>query len=196
VRSRHISRRNSNGALQVFDFLCELRFLRGSNSFSRLRYRPNSIWPTHLIRIFAPPHSAITACLGTLLAMSSTAALAQSPTNNMPGVSTPAMLQMVLGLLLVIGVLFLGAFFLRKINGGLNFGNAGPMRVVGGLMISTRERIVLVEIGDEWIVIGVVPGQIKTLHTLPKGELPVSNAGDKPFAQWLKQFSERKHESP
>jgi flagellar protein FliO/FliZ len=38
-------------------------------------------------------------------------------------------------------------------------------------MIGTRERIVLVEIGDTWIVVGLVPGQIRTLHTLPKGEL-------------------------
>jgi flagellar protein FliO/FliZ len=30
---------------------------------------------------------------------------------------------------------------------------------------------VLVEVGDTWIVVGLVPGQIRTLHTLPKGEL-------------------------
>jgi flagellar protein FliO/FliZ len=59
-------------------------------------------------------------------------------------------------------------------------------------MISARERIVLLEVGDEWIVIGIVPGQIKTLHTLPKGEIPNAGGSEKSFGQWLKQISERK----
>ena len=61
-------------------------------------------------------------------------------------------------------------------------------------MISARERILLVEVGESWLVIGIVPGQIKTLHTLPKGELPLPAAGDGAFGQWLKQFAERKNE--
>ena len=104
-----------------------------------------------------------------------------------------AILQMLLGLALIIGILFFGAFALRKLNGGKGFGNSGPLRMVGGLMIGPRERIVMVEVGESWIVIGVVPGQIKTLHTLPKGELPVSQGATKPFGQWLKQMSERNH---
>ncbi len=101
---------------------------------------------------------------------------------------------MLLGLLLIIGLLFFAAYFLRKLNGGKSFGNTGPLKVVGGLMLSTRERIVLVEVGDTWLVVGIVPGQIKTLHTLPKGELPAGNSGDRPFGHWLKQMTERKHE--
>jgi flagellar protein FliO/FliZ len=62
-------------------------------------------------------------------------------------------------------------------------------------MISARERLILVEVGDSWIVVGIVPGQIKTLHTLPKGELPAAKSGEKPFVQWLKQISERHNEN-
>ncbi len=101
---------------------------------------------------------------------------------------------MLLGLMLIIGILFAGAYLLRKLNGGRSFGNTGPLRIVGGLMISPRERIVLVEVGDTWVVVGVVPGQIKTLHTLPKGELPARSDDEKPFSQWLKQITERKNE--
>ena len=104
------------------------------------------------------------------------------------------MLQTLLSLLLIIGILFAGAYLLRRFNGGRGFGHSGPMQIVGGLMISPRERIVLVEIGDTWVVIGIVPGQIKTLHTLPKGELPTPGGRDKPFGQWLKQVVERKNE--
>lgn len=104
-------------------------------------------------------------------------------------------MQMLLGLLLIIGILFFSAYFLRKLNGGRRFGNTGTLRIVGGLMISTRERIILVEVDDTWIVVGVVPGQIKTLHTLPKGEFPAENSAEKPFSQWLKQMTERKNEN-
>ena len=116
---------------------------------------------------------------------------AQSPVVETPGVSGVAMLQMLLGLALIICILFFGAYFLRKLNGGRSFGNTGPLRVVGGLMLSARERIVLVEIDDTWIVVGIVPGQIKTLHTLPKGELPPVKNNEIPFGQWLKQITDR-----
>ena len=115
---------------------------------------------------------------------------AQTAAPEAPGVSGSAILQMLFGLLLIIGLLFAGAYLLRKLNGGRSFGQSGPMRIVGGLMISARERILLVEVGESWLVVGVVPGQIKILHTLPKGELPDGN-GEKPFGQWLKQFGER-----
>ena len=121
-------------------------------------------------------------------------AWAQTSTAEAPGVSAATMLQTLLSLLLIIGILFAGAYLLRRFNGGRGFGHSGPMQIVGGLMISPRERIVLVEIGDTWVVIGIVPGQIKTLHTLPKGELPTSGGRDKPFGQWLKQVVERKNE--
>ena len=101
-------------------------------------------------------------------------------------------MHMLLGLTLIIGLLFAGAYLLRKLNGGRSFGHTGPMRIVGGLMISARERIVLLEVGEEWIVIGIVPGQIKTLHTLPKGEIQAPGGSEKSFSQWLKQIGERK----
>ena len=99
---------------------------------------------------------------------------------------------MVFGLALIVAILFLGAYLLRKLNGGRSFGSSGPLRVVGGLMLGARERIVLLEVGESWIVVGIGPGQINTLHTLPKGDVPASTSGEKPFAHWLKQISERK----
>ena len=130
---------------------------------------------------------------GLFLFLSAPLALAQAVAAEAPGASSAAILQMLFGLGAIIGLLFAGAWLLRRLNGGKPFGHAGPMKIVGGLMISARERILLVEVGESWLVIGVVPGQIKTLHTLPKGELP-ANSHDKPFGQWLKQISERGNE--
>ncbi len=50
-------------------------------------------------------------------------------------------------------------------------GTTGLMRVVGALPLSPNQRIVTVEVGsgDErrWLVLGVSPAGINTLHTLP-----------------------------
>ena len=109
-----------------------------------------------------------------------------------PGVPASAIWQTAFGLLAVIGVLFLAAFLLRRANGGRGFGASGPLRMVGGLMVGTRERIVVVEIEDTWIVVGLAPGQMRTLHTLPRGELPAASASDGDFASRLAQMIGRK----
>ena len=109
-----------------------------------------------------------------------------------PGIPGGAIFQMLCALALIVGLLLLGAFLLRRF-GGRAFGNSGAMRLVGGLALGPRERIVIVEIEETWLVVGVVPGQIKTLHTLPKGEPPVGGEAENRFGLWLKQISERKH---
>ena len=143
--------------------------------------------------IRANPPCRVRARYGAAVAAWTPAIASAQATSEGVGVSAGALLQMLLSLLLIIALLFAGAWLLRRLNGGMSFGQNGPLRIVGGLMISPRERIVLIEVADSWLVVGIVPGQIKTLHTLPKGDLPAPPNSEKPFGQWLKQFSDRKH---
>lgn len=112
-----------------------------------------------------------------------------------PGVSSGSYLQATLALALIIAVLLGTAWLARKVSGGKVFGQGG-MKVIGGVALGPRERLVLVEVGDTWLVIGLVPGQIRTLHRLPKGSdfditgTPTGTS-DAPFKQWLKSISER-----
>jgi flagellar protein FliO/FliZ len=140
------------------------------------------------------PQRSTKGFLLSVLMLHAHASVAQTAAAESPGVSGSAILQMLLGLTLIVAVLFAGAYLLRRLNGGHNFGQNGTMKVVGGLMLSPRERIVLIEVGESWLVVGIVPGQIKTLHTLPKGELPQPDSSAKPFGQWLKQMTERPDE--
>lgn len=112
-----------------------------------------------------------------------------------PGVSGSSIAQGLFGLLLIIGLLVGAAYLLRRLGGSTAPGQAGPIRVIAGLAVGTRERILLLEIEDSWIVVGVTATQMRTLHTLPKGSLPEGGhkAGGVPFASWLKQFAERKN---
>jgi len=47
-------------------------------------------------------------------------------------------------------------------------------------MVGQRERVVVVEIGESWLVLGVAAGQVRALHTMPAGKLP--NAPAAPLA--------------
>lgn len=105
------------------------------------------------------------------------------------------MVQAFFGLLVILGLLALAAYLMRRMNGGRPFGS-GPLKLVGGIAVGNRERIIVVEVGDSWLVVGIAPGQMRTLHTLAKGELPAdADPGmTVPFSHWLQQMMTRKNE--
>jgi flagellar protein FliO/FliZ len=109
-----------------------------------------------------------------------------------PGVGASTFLQALAALGLIVALLLATAWLAQRVSGGRGFGSSG-MKVVAGLNLGPRERIVVVEVGETWLVIGIVPGQIRTLHTLPRGESPPvgHGAGERSFAHWLKQIAER-----
>ena len=121
--------------------------------------------------------------------------VAQASEAASPGVSAGTYLQAGFALILIVGLLAATAWMARKVSGGKGFGQAG-LKVIGGVALGPRERIILVEVGDDWLVIGIVPGQIRTLHRLDKGSLPegaLQAGADKPFAQWLQGIANRQH---
>jgi flagellar protein FliO/FliZ len=69
--------------------------------------------------------------------------------------------------------------------------SSGAMRSVATLPLSASQRIVTVEVGSgaarRWLVLGVSPQNITTLHTMePQTEaMPASAEASTPFAQLL-----------
>ena len=111
-------------------------------------------------------------------------------------VSPGSVLQVVLSLLLVLAAVVLVGWLLKRIN--LPHQGAGnALKVVSGIAVGQRERIVLVEVNDTWLVVGVAPGQVNALHTMPKGALPsaanTATADDNKFQVWLKQMMEKRN---
>ncbi len=78
---------------------------------------------------------------------------------------------MVFGLLVVLGLL-LGALWLLKRIGQPRGAAAGLLRVVAGVTVGPRERVVILELGESWLVLGVAPGQVSTLAEIPRREMP------------------------
>jgi flagellar protein FliO/FliZ len=85
------------------------------------------------------------------------------------GFSDPNMagnlLQTMFGLIVVIAVIG-GAAWAFKRFGHFQTGLHGQMKVVGGLSLGGRERIVLLQVGEQQLVVGVTPSRIQTLHVL------------------------------
>ena len=91
------------------------------------------------------------------------------------GAATPVtgMGQMLLGLAVVIALVFAVAWIARRIGLGVPGHDATPLlRRIAAMPVGPRERIMIVEAGAAWLVVGVTAQSIQTLHTLPKGELP------------------------
>jgi len=99
--------------------------------------------------------------------------------------------QWSIGLLVVLGVFFICIWGIRKFS-GFNAGGADKMRVVGGLPLGMREKVILLQVGKKQLVLGVTPGRIQTLHVLEGDDCLVredmaAKAGESAFAQKLMQ---------
>jgi flagellar protein FliO/FliZ len=81
------------------------------------------------------------------------------------------LLRATLGLALVLGLIFAVGWVMRRLA-PMRAGAHGPLRVLGSQALGARERVVLLEVGDQWLVVGVAPGNVRGLASLPRGELP------------------------
>jgi flagellar protein FliO/FliZ len=54
--------------------------------------------------------------------------------------------------------------------GHLPAANKGLVRIVGGVSLGARERVVVVDVDDARLVLGVSPGRVQTLHVMSAPE--------------------------
>lgn len=93
-------------------------------------------------------------------------------------VGTGSLLQMLAGLAVILGLILGMAWFMRRL-GGLPGTGGGALKVLGGVSLGQRERVVLLQAGDKQLLIGVAPGQIRTLHVLDE---PIVTGSPEPAA--------------
>jgi flagellar protein FliO/FliZ len=81
-------------------------------------------------------------------------------------VSVGGLVQVVLALLLVLAAIAFFAWLLRRMSPG--YSAAGGLKVVGGVMVGPRERLVVVEVGDTWLLLGVASGGVSLVHSMAR----------------------------
>lgn len=115
-----------------------------------------------------------------------------------PGV-TEGLAQMLLGLAIVLGLLLGSLWLIKRLS--TPRGAAAGLRVLGAVAVGPRERVVLVEVAGQVLVLGVTSANVRTLHTLaadtlqppPDSAPPGMPFGD--FAGWLKRSMERRNDA-
>lgn len=127
-----------------------------------------------------------------LFAISSSPYAAEQTTSPSSG----GLFQILLGLIAVLG-LMAGAAWLLKRFGNPQMASGAAVKIIGGIAVGNRERIMVIEVADQWIVVGVAPGRVTTLSTMPKQDIPLHTATDSttpsPFAGWLQQFMDKRN---
>ncbi len=86
----------------------------------------------------------------------------------LPAAAEPAiagLLQVVLGLLVILLLIGGTAWLLRRFT-HFQATAQGNMKILGGLPLGPRERVVLIQVGEKQLLVGVAPGRVQTLHVL------------------------------
>lgn len=95
-------------------------------------------------------------------------------------------LQVFLALVLVVVLIVVTAWVMRRFS-AMPFGRQGALRLLAAVSVGQRERIVLIQAGETQMLIGVAPGQVRTLHVFDKPVMLAADAekGEERFAERL-----------
>jgi len=82
-----------------------------------------------------------------------------------------ATLRMAAGLAVVLGLLGVAAWASRRlrVTGRLR---SGLIEVVSGISLGTREKVVLLKVGREQVLVGISPAGMRTLHVISQPDSP------------------------
>lgn len=133
-------------------------------------------------------HFIAVACMA---AATTSAHAAEQPGNAAAG----SLFQVLLGLAVVLVLMAAAAWALKRFGAARPVG-AANIRIVGGVSVGGRERVLVIEAADQWIVVGVAPGRVNALATMPRQEstAPLADTpGAKNFSAWLKQTVEKRN---
>lgn len=96
--------------------------------------------------------------------MSAASLAGAAGTDNLLGFA--ALGKTALALVLVVGVIVFCSWLLHRL-GPTRPWPGQHLRVIGSTPLGQRERLVIVEVQNTWLVLGVTAGQISKLHELP-----------------------------
>lgn len=107
--------------------------------------------------------------------------------------------QMLFGLAVVVALLLASLWLIKRLS--VPRGALSGLRVLGGVSVGSRERLVLVELGDKILLLGVTPNNINALHQLDAIGLssqtdiadPQSSSSD--FASGMKRVLEQRNKA-
>lgn len=83
------------------------------------------------------------------------------------GVDSIYLLKLFLALLFVLGIFLILAKVVRQINGA-SISSSGPLSIIASLSVGSRDKIVIVAVGEQQVLLGIGPAGIVKLKDLDK----------------------------
>jgi len=122
-----------------------------------------------------------------LLAYAAPAAKAAVPVGQ-HAASGPGLFGAFVTLLLVLGLIIGLGWLLKRMPGGA-FRPAEGLKVVASINVGAKERVVVVDVNGQQLLLGITAGGISTLHQLPE-PLPQTPAPALPNLKQLPNFAQ------
>ncbi len=108
---------------------------------------------------------------------------------------TGSFMQMLAALGIVVVLIFGLSMAVRKFN-MFNASSSAHIRIVGGLALSNKDRLLLIQVGEEQLLISTSPGRVQKIHDL-QTPIDLSEADDgklaagQNFASLLQNLTQR-----
>ena len=74
--------------------------------------------------------------------------------------------KMMSGLVVVLAVMAVIAWAIKRVLPNIGNNQQSVVRVISSVSVGSRERVVVVQVADRWIVVGVAPGQVNGIANL------------------------------
>jgi flagellar protein FliO/FliZ len=105
------------------------------------------------------------------VALSPTVAMAQAAAPTITNPPAPDfsgnVIQLVIGLAVVLAMI-VGSLWILKQLTQRRGASTGLLKLVASTAVGPRERVVIVEVGSTWLVLGVAPGRVNALAEVPR----------------------------
>jgi flagellar protein FliO/FliZ len=111
-------------------------------------------------------------------------------------VSRGALLETLFGLFVVLACIAFLAWLLRR-TGRFQATANGEMKIITSLALGPRERAVLLQVGEQQILVGVTSQNVQTLHILetPVNNSTIKSSSNTSFSEKLQQIMQQKDKS-
>jgi flagellar protein FliO/FliZ len=126
--------------------------------------------------------------------------------------SSNGVFKMICGLAIVLIVMAAMTWIIKRVLPNITNNQQAIARVISSVSVGSRERVVILQVADRWIVVGVAPGRVNSIANLEAGSqqhLAESTASSSDstvafgssfapsFSQWLQKSTAKliNHES-
>ena len=81
------------------------------------------------------------------------------------GLNVDSLLQVLIALISVICIIFILSVLVKKFN-ILPGGSSGLIKIISGISLTSKDRLLLIQVGDEQILVSASPAGINKIHEL------------------------------